>query len=45
MVVIRPLTRPILSCSGFTSGARQLVVHEALEITVCEAFSTSWFTP
>ena len=33
-VVIRPFTMPILSCSALTSGARQLVVHEALEMTV-----------
>ena len=36
---------PILSFSTFASGARQLVVHEALEITVCEDLSTLWFTP
>ena len=45
MVVIRPFTRPILSCSTLTSGARQFVVHEALEITVKLLFSTLWFTP
>ncbi|MDT4881239.1 hypothetical protein FQZ97_1170770 [compost metagenome] len=33
------------SCSGLTSGARQLVVQEALEITVSVDFSTCWFTP
>ncbi|CPM72294.1 Uncharacterised protein [Bordetella pertussis] len=44
-MVIRPVSTPSLSCSGLTSGARQLVVHEALEITVCSALSTFWFTP
>ena len=33
------------SCSGLTSGARQLVVHDALETTVWLAFSVSWLTP
>jgi hypothetical protein len=32
---------PIFSCSTMASGARQLVVHEALEMTVSEAFSVS----
>src|SRR5207302_6749260 len=45
IVVIRPLTTPILSCNGFTSGTRQLVVHDALEITVSEALSVVWLTP
>ncbi len=40
-----PCTTPIASCSGLTSGARQLVVHEAFEMTVCEALSVLWFTP
>ena len=44
-VVMSPFTTPIASCSGFTSGARQLVVHEAFEITVCAAFSVLSFTP
>ena len=44
-MVIRPVTTPILSFRGLTNGARQLVVHEALEITVSDALSTSWFTP
>ena len=30
-----PARMPIFSCSTLTSGARQLVVQEALEITVC----------
>jgi hypothetical protein len=33
-VVIRPQTTPIRSSSAFTSGARQLVVQEAFEMTV-----------
>jgi len=45
MVVIRPVVTPIASCSGLTSGARQLVVQEALEMTVCAALSVPWFTP
>jgi len=31
---------PIRSSSAFASGARQLVVQEAFEITVSEAFSS-----
>ena len=36
---------PILSCSTFATGARQLVVHDALEMTVCSDLSTLWLTP
>ena len=36
---------PTLSCSTLASGARQLVVHDALEITVSLAFSVRWLTP
>ena len=36
---------PILSFNTFAIGARQLVVHEAFEITVCSFLSTLWFTP
>ena len=36
---------PIFSCSTLASGARQLVVHEAFEITVSEALSTPSLTP
>merc|ERR1719453_840414 len=32
-VVIKPSTRPNFSCTTFASGARQLVVQEALETT------------
>src|SRR5271155_2206687 len=45
MVFITPATRPILSCRTFTSGARQLVVQEAFEMTVWVDFSTPWLTP
>jgi len=44
-VVIRPLATPMRSSSAFTSGARQLVVHEAFEITVSVPFIDWWFTP
>jgi hypothetical protein len=37
IVVIRPDSTPILSCSGLTSGARQLVVQLALLMTVSHA--------
>merc|ERR1712224_927503 len=33
-VVIRPSAMPNLSCTTFASGAKQLVVHDALETTV-----------
>ena len=39
MVVIRPLTMPNSSLRALAIGARQLVVHDALEITVCAAGS------
>src|SRR5215203_305188 len=46
MVVIRPCWMPNVSCRTFAIGARQLVVHEALEMMVCWAGSYwSWFTP
>src|SRR5262249_3920590 len=38
-VVMMPLSTPILSCSTLTTGTRQLVVHEAFEITVWLALS------
>ena len=34
-VVMRPCSRPKVSLSTFAIGARQLVVHDAFEITVC----------
>ncbi len=46
MVVIRPLTMPNSSLRALAIGARQLVVHDALEITVWAVGSyCSWFTP
>src|SRR5690606_8149207 len=45
MVVIEPCTIPNLSFRTLAIGARQLVVHEALEITVSVAFNTLWLTP
>src|SRR4051812_36314572 len=45
IVVIRPSARPNLSLITFATGARQLVVQEALETTLCFAASyLSWFT-
>ncbi len=45
-VVMSPCSRPNRSCSSLDMGARQLVVQEALEMTVCwEASNTSSFTP
>ena len=35
----------MLSCSTLASGARQLVVHEAFEMTVMSLRNTSWLTP
>merc|ERR1719473_1965370 len=37
-VVMRPSTMPNFSCTTFVRGARQLVVHEALETTVSAFF-------
>jgi hypothetical protein len=43
---MRPCSIPNLSCSTFASGARQFVVHDAFEITVCAAASYApSFTP
>ncbi|SKF62677.1 Uncharacterised protein [Mycobacteroides abscessus subsp. abscessus] len=39
MVVIRPLLMPRPSFSTLAMGARQLVVHEALEMMLCLAES------
>mmetsp|Transcript_8301 Transcript_8301/g.23896 ORF Transcript_8301/g.23896 Transcript_8301/m.23896 type:complete len:323 (-) Transcript_8301:78-1046(-) len=44
MVVIRPSTIPNSSLRTFASGARQLVVHEALLRTVAPLYSV-WLTP
>ena len=35
-----PAAIPTFSCNTLATGARQLVVHEAFEITVNPAFST-----
>src|SRR5690606_15481623 len=40
MVVITPEVMPIASCRTLASGAKQLVVHDAFEITVWLALST-----
>src|SRR5690606_38824360 len=46
MVVMRPRSMPSVSLSTLTIGARQLVVHEAMEMMWCAAGSyRSWLTP
>jgi hypothetical protein len=40
-----PRTMPTVSCSTFASGAKQFVVHDALEITVWLPFNVLWLTP
>ena len=45
MVVMIPLSSPMLSCMGLTSGARQLVVQDAFEITASSFERVSWLTP
>src|SRR3569833_4743396 len=42
-VVIRPRLMPHLSCSTLANGARQLVVHEALEMMYCPE-KVTWLT-
>ncbi len=37
IVVIKPRSMPIVSCSTLATGARQLVVHDAFEITWCSS--------
>mmetsp|Transcript_78306 Transcript_78306/g.123258 ORF Transcript_78306/g.123258 Transcript_78306/m.123258 type:complete len:239 (+) Transcript_78306:1652-2368(+) len=44
-VVIKPSTMPKLSLMTFASGARQLVVQDALETTVRSLVYFSWLTP
>ena len=39
IVVIRPCSMPTVSCRTFATGARQLVVHDAFEMTWCESLS------
>jgi len=36
---------PTASCSAWATGAKQLVVQEALETTLCSGVSTSSLTP
>src|ERR687894_63554 len=45
MVVIRPRSMPKASWSTLASGARQLVVQDALLMIVCEPSYFSWLTP
>ncbi|SKN80660.1 Uncharacterised protein [Mycobacteroides abscessus subsp. massiliense] len=45
MVVITPFTIPMFSFNTLATGARQLVVQDALEITVMSSVITSSFTP
>src|SRR3546814_20924888 len=42
---MKPFSMPRASCRTFASGARQLVVQLALEITTSSALSVSWLTP
>src|SRR5216684_6735916 len=42
---MKPRSMPIPWCKTYATGARQLVVHEAFEMTVCLADSSSWLTP
>jgi len=44
-VVMKPLSMPTASLSTLATGARQLVVHEALETILCSGFSLSSLTP
>ena len=45
MVVMKPDLMPHRSFRTFATGARQLVVQEAFETTLCSAVSLSWLTP
>src|SRR5580704_19302755 len=45
MVVMMPAAMTKLSCSTLAIGARQFVVHDALEITVMSLVIDLWFTP
>jgi hypothetical protein len=44
-VVIKPSSMPKFSWMTLASGARQLVVHEALEIMFYSALYFLWLTP
>src|SRR3954469_17478225 len=47
MVVMRPWTMPTVSCRTLATGARQLVVHDALEMTwwLSGSYASSKLTP
>src|SRR5215831_16437518 len=42
---MKPVSMPTVSLSTLATGARQLVVQEPLETTLCSLFSVSWLTP
>merc|ERR1719311_1504605 len=42
---MRPSTMPLFSCTIFASGARQLVVHDALERMLMSLVYLVWLTP
>ena len=42
---MKPLSMPIASFSTLATGARQFVVQDAFDTTVCAFTSLSWFTP
>ena len=44
-VVINPSSIPKLSSRTFAIGARQLVVHDALDTIISEDFASLWLTP
>ena len=45
IVVMWPRSMPTASFSTLATGARQLVVQDALLTTVCSGRSWSWLTP
>ena len=45
IVVIWPCRMPMASWITFTTGARQLVVQDALEMIRSSEVRVSWFTP
>ena len=42
---MKPFSMPTRLFSTKATGARQLVVHDALETILCSAVSLSWLTP
>src|SRR5690606_1192571 len=44
-VVIKPSSIPKLSSNIFAIGAKQLVVQDALDTILSEAFTSLWLTP